>query len=54
MRNYYEGDSEIDILMRLIDNLREDVEDIKKEQHVVRDNLARVVAYIEKIEINTG
>lgn len=29
VRNFYEGDSEIDILMRLIDNLREDVDCIK-------------------------
>lgn len=29
VRNFYEGDSEIDILMRLIDHLRDDVEEIK-------------------------
>ena len=32
VRNFYEGDSEIDILMRLIDHLRDDVEEIKGEQ----------------------
>jgi hypothetical protein len=28
VRNFYEGDSEIDILMRFIDHLRDDVQEI--------------------------
>lgn len=31
VRNFYEGDTETDILMRLVDNLREDVDLVKKE-----------------------
>ena len=50
VRNYYEGDSEIDILMRLIDNLRDDVNNIKTEQANVKENLSKIVTFINRIE----
>jgi hypothetical protein len=54
VRNFYEGDTETDILMRLVDNLREDVDLVKKEQQFVNDNLAKVVSFIEKLDAKTN
>lgn len=54
VRNFYEGDTETDILMRLVDNLREDVDLVKKEQEFVNDNLAKVVSFIEKLDAKTN
>jgi hypothetical protein len=50
VRNYYEGDSEIDIIMRLVDLLREDIEQMKVDQEAVRDSLITVVSFIERID----
>jgi archaellum component FlaC len=50
VRNYYEGDSEIDIIMRLVDLLREDIEEMKADLDVVRDSLTTVVNFIERID----
>ena len=52
VRNFYEGDSENDILMRLIDNLREDVDNIRNKQKQVVQDLTHVVSFIEKIDAN--
>lgn len=54
MRNFYEGDSEIDILMRFIDHLKDDVEEIKFNQEELTDKLERVCAFIDKVDASKG
>lgn len=54
VRNFYEGDTENEILMKLIDNLRDQVEEIRTEQSQVMEDLAQVVSFIEKIDANMG
>jgi hypothetical protein len=54
VRNYYEGDSEIDILMRLIDHLRDDVQLIQEDQTIIKENLVEVCGFIDRIGDNNG
>lgn len=42
VRNFYEGDSEIDILMRFIDHLRDDVAEITEQQDDLTERLEKV------------
>ncbi|TNV81547.1 hypothetical protein FGO68_gene1047 [Halteria grandinella] len=53
VRNYYDGDSEIDILMRLIDNLREDVSLVKEEQQGMTESIEKVISFVKRIELLT-
>jgi hypothetical protein len=54
VHNFCEGDSEIDILMRLIDNLRDNVEKVQKKEDGVGKVLERVCAFIEKVDMTMG
>lgn len=54
VRNFYEGDTEIDILMRQIDNLRDEMEEIKSDQVLVRESLEQVCKFIHRIDANMG
>lgn len=53
VRNYYEGDSEIDILMRLIDTLRDDISNLRTDQTQMTDNIEKVVNFVKRIELMT-
>lgn len=47
VRSFYESDSEIDILMRLIENLRDDVVKVQNEQSEVRQMIETIAEYIQ-------
>jgi hypothetical protein len=53
VRNYYDGDSEIDILMKLIDNLREEMNGLREEQTTMTTHVERVVNFVRRIELLT-
>ena len=53
MRNYYEGYSETDILMRLIDNLRDDVISVKRDQDGMNGMIDRMITFVKRIELHT-
>lgn len=48
--SFYDGDTDIDILMRVVENLREDVSEMKENQMQVYGNMAKVVNFIEKFD----
>ena len=54
VKNFCEADSEIDILMRLIDNLRENIDSMQNDQGKVESKLDRVCAFIERVSATMG
>ena len=54
VHNFCEGDSEIDILMRIIDNLREKIDTVQQEQTDVRATLDKICIFIEKVDATLG
>jgi len=50
VRNYYDGDTDNDLLMRVID-LRDDVVILKIEQESMTEYLSKVITFVKMIEL---
>jgi alpha-L-fucosidase len=50
VRSFYDGDTDTDILMRAVENLKEEVDTVKLDQEIVNENLSRVCSFIEKLD----
>ena len=51
VRSYYEKETETDILMKLIDTLRSDVEDVRSNQETISINIAKVIDFMKNIDL---
>ncbi len=51
VRSYYEKETETDILMKLIDTLRSDVEDVRTNQETISINIAKVINFMKNIDL---
>ena len=51
VRSYNEKETETDILMKLIDTLRSDVEDVKTNQQTISVNIAKVIGFMKNIDL---
>ena len=49
VRSFYDGDTDTDILMRLVENLKEEVSVVQDDQDLIIENLAKVAKFIEKL-----
>lgn len=50
VRSFYDGDTDSDILMRIIENLKEEVDQVKLDQEVVNESLLKVCTFIDKLD----
>jgi hypothetical protein len=50
VRSFYDGDTDSDILMRIIENLKEEVDQVKLDQEVVNESLLKVCAFIDRLD----
>ncbi len=50
VRSFYDGDTDSDILMRIIENLKEEVDQVKMDQEVVNESLLKVCTFIDKLD----
>lgn len=51
VRSYYEKETETDILMKLIDTLRSDVEAVKTNQETISLNITKVINFMKNIDL---
>ena len=51
VRSYYEKETETDILMKLIDTLRADVENVKNNQKTIGENIQKVINFMKNIDL---
>ena len=51
VRSYYEKETETDILMKLIDTLRSDVECVRTSQETISVNIAKVINFMKNIDL---
>ena len=49
VRSFYDGDTEADILMRLVETIKEEVSVIQDDQDLILGNLAKVTKFMEKL-----
>jgi hypothetical protein len=52
VRSYYEKETETDILMKLIDTLRQDVENVKSNQKLIGENIQKVITFMKNIDLH--
>ncbi len=52
VRRYYDGETETDILMKLIDSLRSEIEATKENQSKLNVAIAKVIGFIKRIELH--
>ena len=50
VRSFYDGDTDSDILMRLVESLKEEVNGVQDDQDMVLENLIKVTKFIEKLD----
>ena len=50
VRSFYDGDTDSDILMRIIENLKEEVDQVKLDQEVVNESLLKVCTFIDRLD----
>ena len=46
---YYDGETESDILLKLIDTLREDIDSMKANQADLNQQIAKVIGFVKRI-----
>ncbi len=49
---YYDGETETDILMKLIDTLRYDIDAMKKNQASLNVQISKVIGFVKRIQLN--
>ncbi len=54
MRSYYDGETELDILLRVVDTLREELVEVKSNQKLLNENIAKVIGFVKRIELHLG
>jgi len=54
VRSFYDGETELDILMRIIDSLREELVEVKSNQKYLNENIAKVIGFVKRIELHLG
>lgn len=50
VRSFYDGDTDTDILMRLVENLKDEVTTVQDDQDLLLENLTKVAKFIEKLD----
>ena len=50
VRSFYDGITDSDILMRLVESLKEEVNGVQDDQDMVLENLIKVTKFIEKLD----
>lgn len=48
VRNFYEAETDIDIMMKMIDNLKEEVENMKSDSTSVDNDINKITDYFER------
>jgi hypothetical protein len=54
VRSYYDGETELDLLMRVVDTLREELVNVKENQKTLNENIAKVIGFVKRIELHIG
>lgn len=54
VRSYYDGETELDLLMRVVDTLREELVSVKDNQKTLNENIAKVIGFVKRIELHIG
>jgi|LauGreDrversion4_2_1035121.scaffolds.fasta_scaffold921688_2 hypothetical protein len=54
VRSYYDGETELDLLMRVVDTLREELVSVKENQKTLNENIAKVIGFVKRIELHIG
>ena len=54
VRSYYDGETELDLLMKVVDTLREELVSVKENQRTLNENVAKVIGFVKRIELHIG
>lgn len=54
VRSYYDGETELDLLMRVVDTLRDELVFVKENQKTLNENIAKVIGFVKRIELHIG
>ena len=55
VRSFYEADTDVEIMQKLIENLMEEVQVVKQNQITIQSNIEKIALYIEqKLEQNNA
>ncbi len=53
VKNYFDGDTDHDIVIRLIDNLRDEINKLKEDQAQTVGQIDKVIQFVKRIELMT-